>query len=231
MWPHRQQRGWLHLSAIIFGLLMRENEMNRREFLAASTAMAALASLKPAKAFAPEPLRALPRLRRVHAREEKSGSWLFYSDAPEMPRKVIRFKVIERVFGSGTYATLSQPDHWRMTDEGWFAGADLHQPIPVCDPTWETWRAFYHPVVEAHDLLSDALGYGLWSRPWLAPPLRNGLQLAEHPSTPRYATARVWSSFQLVQVADDVSRARCGVEVVIPEAVRHEVEEWHSGSS
>lgn len=205
--------------------------MNRREFLAASTAMAALASLRPAKAFAPEPLRALPRLRRVFAREEQSGSWLFYSDAPEMPRKVIRFKVIEQVFGKGSYATLAQPDHWRMIDEGWFAGKDLHQPIPVCDPTWETWRAFYHPVVEAHDLLAGALGLGFPRRPWLQPPPRNGLVLAEHPSTPRHATARVWSAFQLFEVAEDVARAGRGVEVVIPEPVRRERGDWNSGLS
>lgn len=194
--------------------------MNRREFLSATTAMASVAMVPPAAAFTPQPLRALPRFRRLYVEREERGSWLFYSDGPTEAQQLVRFEVIERTFGAGTYATLSQPDHWRMIEEGWFAGGDLHQPLPIADPTHDVWRSFYHPVVEAHDLLSDALA-GLYAKGWrFACTLPNGLTLAEHPSTPRYATARARSIFALTHIAEDVERQSRGVVIVLPKEIR-----------
>lgn len=193
--------------------------MNRREFLSATTAMASAAMVQPAAAFTPQPLRALPRLRRLYAREEDSGSWLFYSDGPTEAPKVIRAKVIEEVFGEGTYNTLSLQDHWAMIEAGWFSGGDLHQPVPLGDDVYDVWRGYYHPVTEAHDLLHAVFApkYGLMR--W-GGRLPNGLDLGVHPSTPRYATARAQWDWNLLKIAEDVARLSRDVAIVLPNGGR-----------
>jgi hypothetical protein len=126
--------------------------LNRRCFLAASV-MAAVAPTLPVQAFAATPLRATPKHRRLFPKREEGGSWLFHSDGPYEPRKVIRPDIIERVFGEGAFNRLSQRDHWAMIEAGWFSGSDLHLPVPLGDPTYDVWKGYYHPVTEAHDLL------------------------------------------------------------------------------
>ena len=74
-----------------------------------------------------------------------------------------------------------------MIEEGWFAGDDL---FVSSDPgSWEyaVWQANYHPECEAHDLLVDFFGSGM--SPWGGTMTGLGLSLAEHPCTPRFATA------------------------------------------
>lgn len=189
--------------------------LNRRRFLAASV-MAAVAPTLPVQAFAATPLRAIPKHRKLFPKREEGGSWLFHSDGPYEPRKVIRPDVIERVFGEGAFNRLSQRDHWAMIEAGWFSGPDLHLPVPLGDPTYDVWKGYYHPVTEAHDLLWHlfAAKYpgGLrWGRH-----LPNGLTLAEHPCTPRYATARVHSDIDLLRCLFDVASMGPMVEVVLP---------------
>lgn len=190
--------------------------MNRRDFLAASSAMAAVTAAGPAPAFAPSPLRALPRHRRIFVQQEDEFSWLFCSDAPAYPPKVVRYDVIERVFGAGTYDTLGQPDHWRMIAEGWFGGEDLHQPVPLGDWTYTIWKSFYHPVVEAHDLLRAAFGWRFGIVPSIGGGLRNGLVFAEHPSTPRYTTARAHSPWAVIGIALDLAGLDQSMDIVLP---------------
>jgi hypothetical protein len=193
--------------------------LNRRSFLAASV-MAAVAATLPAQAFAPAPLRAQPKHRRIFPRREETGSWLLHSDGPYEPRKVIRGEVIEAVFGTGTYDHLSQRDHWEMIEAGWFSGADLHLPVPLGDPTYDVWKGYYNPVTEAHDLIrtlfSTKYPGGL---SWLHT-LPNGVTLAEHPSTPRYATARIQSDIDLLRCVLDVASMGRLVELVLPDDLK-----------
>lgn len=193
--------------------------LNRRRFLAASVIGAVTATL-PVQPFAATPLRATPKHRRLFPKREEGGSWLFHSDAPYEPRKVIRPDAIERVFGEGAFNRLSQRDHWAMIEAGWFSGPDLHLPVPLGDPTYDVWKGYYHPVTEAHDLLRTlfAAKYRVGLR-W-GDRLPNGLSLAEHPCTPRYATARVYSDFDLLRCLFDVASMGPLIEVVLPEDLR-----------
>jgi hypothetical protein len=193
--------------------------LNRREFLAGSTAIASAAMALPAAAFKPQPLRAVPRLRRIFAKREDRGSWLLYSDGPSEAPKVIRAEVIEEVFGAGTCNTLTLPDHWAMIEAGWFSGGDLYQPVPLGEDVYDVWRGYYHPVTEAHDLLRAVFApkYGLMR--W-GGRLPNGLDLAVHPSTPRYATARAQWDWNLLEIAEDVARLSSDVAIVLPDGGR-----------
>lgn len=224
MWPHRQLKG---LAASPRDHLALDGEceiLNRRKFLAASAMASVVASL-PAQDFAPVPLRAQPKHRRIFPKREERGSWLMHGDGPYEPRKVIRSTVIEDVFGAGTYNQLSQRDQWEMIEAGWFTGDDLHLPVPLGDDTYLVWKGYYHPVSEAHDLLRDLFAtrysfmmFGAWYVP-------NGMTLAEHPSTPRYATARVESDLALVRCHFDVASFGSTVELVLPDelhALRNE---------
>lgn len=190
--------------------------LNRRNFLAASV-MASVAAILPDHAFALTPLRAQPKHRRIFPKREERGSWLMHSDGPYEPRKVIRWTVIEEAFGVGTYNQLSQRDQWAMIEAGWFAGDDLHLPVPLGDDTYLVWKGYYHPVSEAHDLLRDLFATRYWSMfhgGWAVP---NGMMLAEHPCTPRYATARVESDLALLRCHFDVASFGSTVELVLPD--------------
>lgn len=197
----------------------------RRNFLAASV-VASVAASMPMQGFSPTPLRAQPKHRRIFPMREERGSWLMHSDGPYEPRKVIRWTVIEEVFGSGTYNQLSMRDQWAMIDAGWFTGADLHLPVPMGDDTYVVWKGYYHPVSEAHDLLRDLFAtrypsmiYGAWGVP-------NGMTLAEHPCTPRYATARVESDLALLRCHFDVASFGSLVELVLPDELHALREEY-----
>lgn len=150
-----------------------------------------------------------------------------HSDGPYEPRKVIRWTVIEEVFGAGTYNQLSQRDQWEMIEAGWFTGDDLHLPVPTGDDTYLVWKGYYHPVCEAHDLLRDLFATRYWSMfhgGWAVP---NGMTLAEHPCTPRYATARVESDLGVLRCHFDVASFGSTVELVLPEEL-HDIRNDYS---
>ena len=179
--------------------------LKRREFILRSVACMTALPILPTLML-PTPLRPLTaekRPRKLLVRHEPDGRCLIVSDGPTAPRDLIRPAVIDRVFGPGVYATLSQPDHWRMIDAGWFGGDDVFTPVPQGDPAYQVWCSWYRPEVEAHDLLMEAFSdrnfgpFGIYIADC-------GLTLAEHPSTPRYATARVEHSCFLPELAKQV---------------------------
>lgn len=194
--------------------------LNRRNFLAASV-VASVAATLPAHAFALAPLWAAPKRRRIFAKREASGSWLLYSDAPNEARKIIRYDVIERVFGAGANREISFRDHWEMIDAGWFSDDDLHLPVPLADPAYDNWKSYYHPVTEAHDLLTDLfktkyfrnVPVGGWTLP-------NGLVLGEHPCSPRYATARVHWDEDLLRCVLDAEQTNDLIRIVLPDDLK-----------
>ena len=198
--------------------------MERRDFLAAATALGAIACAPPAAAFAPVPLRAEPRRRLIFPRLDRNGAWLLHSDGPEAPPATVRRAVIERVFGAGTFDTLHLPDHWAMIEAGWFGGEDLHQPIPVADEVHDLWRAFHHPVCEAHDLIADLFGARTPGHLGCPEMIARGLEMAEHPCTPRFATARIRSDERLCDLAAEVARRTDRLAIVLPEEVRWRVD-------
>jgi hypothetical protein len=165
------------------------------------------------------PLRAEPRMRRIFPRAEPDGVWRLESDAPSRPRQIVRKEVIERAFGPGTYDTLGHPDHWRMIDAGWFQPEDLHLPGPLGDPTYLVWRAFHHPMNEAHDILSGLFTASPGLGRWRGARLSNGLTLCDDAGAPRHATARVHGDLDLVRVAEEVAQMDTLVEIVLPDAV------------
>lgn len=179
--------------------------LRRRDFVLQSaaglTAVPALAT--PMLRGALRPLTAEKRARRLLARHEPDGRCLIVSDGPTAPRDLIRPAVIDRVFGTGVYANLSQPDHWCMIDADWFGRDDLFKPVPQGDPAYLVWCARYRPEVEAHDLLLEVFGDEGFS-PFGVYIASCGLTLAEHPSTPRYATARVEHQWFLPELAKQV---------------------------
>lgn len=180
--------------------------INRRDFLIQSAASltAAISLASPVKALPPRPLRARPRLRTLFAEPRKNGTYLLVSDGSPVPRPLIRPAAIERVFGSDIYATLLQPDHWRMIDAGWFDDTDLFMPVPQGDPAYLTWCEHYRPEVEAFDFLLDIFGERALSPFGLIVP-EFDLTLAEHPSTPRFATATVEDVSALPELANYVA--------------------------
>jgi len=179
--------------------------LQRREFVLQSaaclTAMPTL--LTPGLSGPLRPLRADQTPRRLLVRHEAGGRCLILSDAPAAPRDLIRPKVIDRVFGLGVYDTLSQPDHWRMIDAGWFGGADLFTPVPLGDPAYLAWCSWHRPENDAHDLLLHLFSDRVLGRFGVYLP-ECGLTLAEHPCTPRYATARVEHAGFLPELAKQI---------------------------
>lgn len=180
--------------------------ITRRNFIAAS---AATASGSLAVGAAEEdrrlPLKAEPRVRTLQARPAENGRLLLISDGPEAPPKLIRPEALERAFGPGTERVLYQPDHWRMIDEGWFMDDDLYEPSDGEDAAFDIWRANYRPEVEAHDLLYDLFQDDI-TGPFGVRIAKYGLELGEHPSTPRYATAKLDGAGYLPGLAAEVAR-------------------------
>ena len=181
--------------------------LTRRDFIiGAAAALTALPDLASPMLEAPlRPLRVNHESRTLVVQKEPDGRCLIVSDGPKAPRNLIRRDAIDRVFGAGVYDSLCQRDHWRMIDAGWFAGDDLFMPVPLGDPAYLIWCARHRPENEAHDLLSDlfldrAFGpFGVYIPEF-------GLTLAEHPNTPRYATARLDSEYFLPSLAEHASQ-------------------------
>ena len=196
--------------------------MERRTFLTGATALGAVGGAVPAAGLAAGPLRAVPRRRDILPKRDADGVWLLHSDGPEAPPPTMRRAVIEQTFGMGTYDTLCLPDHWAMIEAGWFSGADLHHPSPADDEVYDLWRAFHHPLCEAHDLIADLLEIGCVAPVASREAIARGLVLAEHPCTPRLATARVRSDMHLCDLAAEVARRTDCLTIVLPEEV-----EWY----
>ena len=163
--------------------------ITRRRFIAA-TATSPLAVPKPTSASTDQPMKAVPKVRTLRWREASDGRLILFSDGSPEPRKLIKDEALERRYGHGTHHVLQQPDHWRMIEEGLFSGEDLYQPNDIDDPACLIWHANYKPEVEAHDLLYDLFQDRI-SGPFGAIIPELGLALAEHPSTPRLALAKL----------------------------------------
>ena len=129
-------------------------------------------------------------VRHLHFQEQPDGKLLIVSDASPNPRPLIKPYIIEEIWGPGAYELLRQPMHWQMIDSGWFEEDDLWYPFDQDCNELDVWNAFYHPVCEAHDIVCRVLGI---SSIFIVKSGRSdlGLQVAEHPSTPRYATAKL----------------------------------------
>lgn len=173
----------------------------RRQFLASS---AAVLSAIPARLNATlldlGPLRADMRRRKLFVRRTPDWEFILYSNGPNRPQPLIKRSVIERTFGDDVYDTLRQRDHWAMIEAGWFGSDDQFLPQPVRDPEYDIWQAYYRPEVEAYDLLEDIFFDG--NAPWWGAYLQEyGLSLAEHPNTPRYATAKIQNLLGLPALA------------------------------
>lgn len=91
-----------------------------------------------------------------------------------------------------------------MIDAGWFDDTDLFTPVPQGDPTYLTWCEHYRPEVEAFDFLLDVFGERALSPFGLVVP-EFDLTLAEHPCTPRFATATIEDASALPELAKYVA--------------------------
>ncbi|MCV2880098.1 hypothetical protein OE699_14705 [Sedimentimonas flavescens] len=91
-----------------------------------------------------------------------------------------------------------------MIDEGWFPEEQLYEPTELEDPAYDTWLANYRPETEAHDLL-----HHLFKDKIIGPfgtRIRDlGLELGEHPSTPRYATAKLDGDWCVPRLSAEVA--------------------------
>lgn len=180
--------------------------ITRRNFIVATAATASSPLAEGAKAeqWDSLPLRALPKVRTIYAKRTHDGRLLLVSDGRETPQKLIKPEPLERAFGRGITRLLPQPDHWRMIEEGWFSGEDLYQPVDSSDPALWIWKANYRPATEAHDLIYDLLGDQMVDP--ISGRIRElGLELGEHPCTPRYATAELVGESFLPRLADAVA--------------------------
>lgn len=193
--------------------------LSRRDFMTTAAITTATTTLFEAARAAParQPLRALPRVRTLYARPHESGGLRLFSDGAPEPRALVREDVLDRAFGRGAARLLQQPDHWRMIDEGWFAGDDLYTPEDPSSMEYWIWQANHHPECEAHDLLCDLFRAGL-SVPWGSVP-ELGLALGEHPCTPRFATATLHHPAALPRLARQVAEMTTWV-IVDPEPRR-----------
>jgi hypothetical protein len=185
---------------------METKMIKRRDFLIRSTTALTIATSfgDSARAAPLRPLRAKPTVRTLFARPRQQGDYLLITDSTPFPRPLIKEEVVERFFGSGTFDTLSQADHWCMISAGWFEGEDLFTPQPNRDSSYVTWCAVYRPEVEAYDLLMDIFSERVFSPVGLYAP-EFGLRLGEHPSSPRYATATIEDASALIELASYVA--------------------------
>ena len=164
--------------------------------------------------FPEEPLPPLPmtlRIRKLHLTPEASDTFVIATDAPIDPPALIKPEVVDDAFGAGTHRLLSQPDHWRMIEAGWFSGNDLYLPYDIDDPAYRIWCAYYAPKTEAHDLLLDLFGGGLMPGGGTISEL--GLSFAEHPCTPRLAMVKLINEFMLPQLQAEVSALTKWIEI------------------
>lgn len=180
--------------------------ITRRDFIVttAATASSPLAVHAANERDVRLPLKAQPQVRALFTKPTGDGRLLLFSDGPVSPSKLIKPEALERAFGPGTDLVLQQPDHWRMIEEGWFAEDDLYEPTEFEDPAYRIWHANYRPETEAHDLLYDLFRDQI-TGPFGARIPDVGLELGEHPSTPRYATAKLDGDWCLPHLRAEVA--------------------------
>ena len=178
--------------------------MDRRTLLKSGLMAPSLFATSP-EALAEPPELKRPHRRLLHARQT-SGKILLRTDAPDRPRALIRPGILDSLWGAGAHEAIPQPLHWQMIDAGWFSGAELWAPFEGETHEWVTWRSLHHPECEAHDLLATLFGisshfiFGGGDLPEF------GLELREHPSSPRHATATVSDARFLEKLADEIAR-------------------------
>ena len=192
--------------------------MERRSFLKGSLAAPSLLS-RPGLAAAsecPDPPAIRPRLRQLHLEPSETGGLVIKSDALPHPRRLVRPEIIDQIWGPGTYETLRQPIHWQMIDDGWFGPEELWFPFlneeesdeeyPELTQELFDWYVYHQPACEAHDILAGLFGvsYHFITGPGKVPEL--GLTLSEHPSSPRYATAKLEGPDCIIPFANEVER-------------------------
>ena len=180
--------------------------ITRRNFIvtSAATASSPLAGHAANERDVRLPLKAQPRVRTLFTKPTGDGRLLLFSDGPKSPSKLIKPEALERAFGPGTDLVLQQPDHWRMVEAGWFAEEDLYEPTDFEDPAFLIWHANYRPETEAHDLLCDLFRDHV-TGPFGVRIAHLGLELGEHPSTPRYATVKLDGDWCLPHLSDEVA--------------------------
>lgn len=192
--------------------------MKRRDFLKSPAAISALmgqfgfaAGNQWEHEKPPEPL-----VRHLYLQEQHDGKLLIVSDGSPNPRPLIKPNIIEEIWGPGAYSLLRQPLHWQMIDSGWFSEDDLWYPFNEDCEELDIWNAFYHPVCEAHDIVCRILGI---SSIFIMKSSRSdlGLQVAEHPSTPRYATAKLYNRGYIHKFVSEVHSRTKHVIVSLPE--------------
>ncbi|MBS9717554.1 twin-arginine translocation signal domain-containing protein [Pseudohalocynthiibacter aestuariivivens] len=172
--------------------------MKRRDFMKTAAAVTVASSTVQRPALA-EPILAINaelKVRVLHLEPHSRGGYTLLSDGALEPRKLILPEVLDKAFGKGSFQALTQPDHWRMIDDGWFTDTDLFDPSETEGNEYDVWHANYKPECEAHDLLFDlfrdrltgVIGYTIADL---------GLEFAEHPCTPRLATVRIVDKYKL----------------------------------
>lgn len=166
--------------------------MKRRSFLSAPFAIATMTEAfgEPSSDGWIEPPSQVSVKRELHFEPSHSGQVIIKTDAPAEPRPLVRPEIIDSIWFKGTYEIMPQSLHWKMIDQGWFGEDDVWFPFGENDWEYEHWFAYFQPACEAHDLLCTLFDV---SNFWFTEPkeLGLGLDLQIHPSTPRYATAKL----------------------------------------
>ncbi|MHA7828922.1 MAG: hypothetical protein ACX93P_15325 [Roseovarius sp.] len=154
--------------------------ITRRNFLTGAGALAVTPVLdRVASHYARthEPLMLRPdTIERVfYVHPEPLGLRLI-TDALEFPRAVVHASAIEEKLGAGTFNHLTQRDHWRLIEDGYFGGDDIYVPAPATAALY-VWDDNYSPHAEAFHLLHD---YGLGPEGTRA--MSSGLTFYEYPA-------------------------------------------------
>lgn len=102
-----------------------------------------------------------------------------------------------------------------MIDAGWFSGAELWEPFEGETPEWVTWRSLHHPECEAHDLLASLFGISSHFILSGGDLPEFGLELREHPSSPRHATATVNDARFLGKLSAEITRRNDQVSLAL----------------
>lgn len=98
-----------------------------------------------------------PRILYMHCDNAGLG-FQIVTDALPYPRRLISFDVVEEAFGPGSFRQMTQRDHWRLLDQGFFTRDQTFQPA-FGDGHYSAWAANYAPHSEALGLL-EGLGLG-----------------------------------------------------------------------
>ena len=207
MWPVRQRKGSSAKNATALSASKEEPSMGSR-----SENRLFPHGIDSLSTHYLHPLRALPQVRFLTAHRLHDGRLRLMTDGPLKPHPLIKTDALERAFGKGVGEILTQPDHWRMIENGWFVGEDLFQPTNPYSEAWLIWHANYHPETEAHDLLVNMFGGGLLPRGGRVDGM--GIAFAEHPSSPRRATSTLDGDAALERLGAALAERTAWVKLV-----------------